>query len=403
MQGITGEDIMTFKNLFAAAAILGLTASVYAQGVPGKDRPIRVGQYKGTGTSRYWHTNIHTSGVQLAAILANPKTTGLGDTTDLVVPTAGFTFQEFGLPTGTGTPTTAQRDAFIAALDTLDVVIISCFVDIGNSISAGAPRTALMNHIQTKGYIAAHATTDSYGTWAGLDSIHAARFQNHPSSDRNGRLRLDSLDLSYNDADSSWHFLNRSLADTTFLEEWFSFTTNGNVIRSYPGVKVTINIDESSYNGGLGGARAMGADHPMSWYRKLPTGGRFFYTAVGHRANIWQGGTQPRFLRRQLYNAILWTAGYDTAMVVSVKPGKPAGRAASDFSRLSVSPNALTVTLIPGGNHSVELMTVDGKRVAFQQGEGREKAYNFTGLRPGVYAVAVATAQGRSNRLVTIQ
>jgi hypothetical protein len=396
---------MRFKNLFAIVAVLGLTASVYAQGVPGKDRPIRVGQYKGTGQGRYWHTNIHTSGTQLAAILASPKTTGLGDTANLVVPTAGFTFTEFGLPTGTGTPTTAQRDAFVAALDTLDVVIISCFVDIGNSISLGAPRTALMAHIQSKGYIAAHATTDSYGTWPGLDSIHAARFQNHPNSDRNGRLRLDSLDLSYNDADSTWKFLNRSLADTTFLEEWFSFQTNGNVIRSYPGVKVTVNIDETSYNGGLGGARAMGADHPMSWYRYLPTGGRFFYTAVGHRANIWQGGAQPRFLRRQLYNAILWTSGYDTvANVVSVQaPRGGSSMNSSEFSRLSVSPGALSVTLIPGGSHSVELMTVDGKRVAFQSGEGREKAYNFTGLRPGVYAVAVATAQGRSNRLVTIQ
>jgi hypothetical protein len=394
---------MSIKKILGITAMLALTSTVFAQ-VPGKDRPIRVGQYKGTGQGRYWHTNIHTSGLQLAAILASPKTTGLGDTTGLIVPTAGFTFTEFGLPTGTGTPTAAQRDAFVAALDTLDVVIISCFVDIGNSISAGAPRTALMNHIQNKGYIAAHATTDSYGTWAGLDSIHAARFQNHPSSDRNGRLRLDSLDLSYNEGDSAWKFLNRSLADTTFLEEWFSFTTNGNVIRAYPGVKVTVNIDESSYNGGLGGARAMGTDHPMSWYRKLPTGGRFFYTAVGHRANIWQGGAQPRFLRRQLYNAILWTAKYDSvASVVSVQAPRGSSMKSSDFSRLSVSPSALTVTLIPGGSHSVELMTVDGKRVALQQGEGSEKAYNFTGLRAGVYAVSVATTQGRSSRLVTIQ
>jgi hypothetical protein len=167
---------------------------------------------------------------------------------------------------------------------------------------------------------------------------------------------------------------------------------------------VAVNIDESSYNGGLGGARAMGTDHPMSWYRKLPTGGRFFYTAVGHRANIWQGGAQPRFLRRQLYNAILWTAKYDSvANVVSVQAPRGSSMKSSGFSRLAVSPSALTVTLIPGGSHSVELMTVDGKRVAFQQGEGSEKAYNFTGLRAGVYAVSVATAQGRSSRLVTIQ
>jgi hypothetical protein len=323
---------------------------------------------------------------------------------DLVKPTAGFTFTQFGLPSGTGTPTTVQRDAFITALDSLDVVLISCFVEIGNSIAAGAPRTALMDHIQKKGYIAVHATTDSYGTWPGLDSIHAARFQNHPSSDRNGRLRLDSLDLSYALADSNWKFLNKSLADTTFLEEWFSFTTNGNVIRSYPGVKVTVNIDEASYTGGLGGARAMGTDHPMSWYRVLPTGGRFFYTAVGHRANIWAGTTaNPRFLRRQLYNAILWTSGYDTASSVSIQPQVAKSLRFADVSRMSAGEGALTVTLLQPGIHSVELTTLDGRRVAMRRGEGRDFAYNFSSLNSGVYSVAVNTQNGRSSQLVTIR
>ena len=394
---------MTWNKILGLTAAMAMFGSVYAQQVPGKDRPIRVGQYKGTGQGRYWHTNIHTSGAQLAAILAAPDSTGLGE--GVIKPDAGFSFTQFGLPSGTGAPTAGQRDAFIAALDTLDVVIISCFVQIGNSIASDADRAKLMAHIEKKGYIAVHATTDSYGTWAGLDSIHAARFQNHPSSDRNGRLRLDSLDLSYNDPDSTWRFLNKSLGDTTFLEEWFSFTTNGNVIRGYPGVKVTVNIDEASYNGGLGGARAMGADHPMSWYRYLPTGGRFFYTAVGHRANIWAGtSAQPRFLRRQLYNAILWTAGYDTAMkVTSVRPEFNKSVNASELSRMNVAQGELSVTLLQSGAHSVELKGLDGRRVAMRRGEGSNYEYNFTGLRAGVYAVTVNSTAGRASRLVTIQ
>ena len=46
---------------------------------------------------------------------------------------------------------------------------------------------------------------------------------------------------------------------------------------------------------------------------------------------------------------------------------------------------------------------MNGQRVAFRQGSGSEKSYNFTGLRPGIYALAVGTTQGHSNRLVTIQ
>jgi type 1 glutamine amidotransferase len=393
---------MKLGKIFAAMAFLALGASVYAEGIPGKTRPIRVGMLKGTGTGQYWHTNMHTAGSSLASILANPDAANLG--TSLVKPDSGFVFTQYGLTgTATGTPSTAQTSAFVAALDTLDVVILSCIVDMANGIfTAGTNRTALANHWNNKGYVAIHASTDSYGTWPSLDSVHAARFQNHPNSDRNGTLRLDTIGGG-GPAKPEWAFLNRGLADTTFVEEWFSFTQNANVIRAFPNLQTTVNIDETSYAGGLGGARQMGADHPMSWYRKIGTKGRFFYTAVGHRAQNYSGGTNPRFLRRQLYNAILWTAGYDTvAGPVSIKSGKATG-AASEYSRLAVSPSALTVTMIPEGNHTVELLTMDGKRVAFQQGNGSEKSYNFTGLRPGIYALAVGTTQGRSNRLVTIQ
>jgi hypothetical protein len=52
---------MTINKMLGLTVLLALTGSVFAQGVPGKDRPIRVGQFKGTGQGRYWHTNIHTS------------------------------------------------------------------------------------------------------------------------------------------------------------------------------------------------------------------------------------------------------------------------------------------------------------------------------------------------------
>lgn len=394
-------------KILAALALLAMTASVYAEGIPGKTRPIRVGIFKGTGTGRYWHTHIHTAGSALAAILAKPDSSSINIGDSLIIPDAGFTFTQYGLTgTATGTPSAAQTNAFIAALDTLDVAIISAMVDMGNVISSTTNRNAMLNFIQNKGYIAIHASTDSYGTWPALDSVHAARFQNHPSSDRNGKLRLDTIGGG-GPAKPEWAFLNRGLADTTFVEEWFSFTQNANVIRSFPNLQTTVNIDEASYANGLGGARQMGADHPMSWYRKIPNGnggnGRFFYTAVGHRAQNFQGGNNPRFLRRQLYNAILWVAGYDTAgTVISIKSGKTPGSVAN-YSTITVSPSSLTVTMIPEGSHTVELLTVNGQRVAIQQGNGRDKSYSFPGLRPGVYALAVSTTQGRASRLVTIQ
>jgi type 1 glutamine amidotransferase len=401
------------KMALAAIAVAALAVSVTAQpgtgslpGVPGKDRPIRVGFLKSTGTSRYWHSNIHTAATAIGTILANPSAAALGD--NMVYPDSGFKFNAYGVTNTTQCnadgckATVAQVDEFITALDSLDVIIMSCIVEVSTVISSTPQRTALQNFWNKKGYVGIHAITDTYGTWAPIDSLHAARFNNHPGSpsERTGKLRLDSVGSWY--TDSSYQFLNRGLADTTFTEEWFSFRTNGDVIRAYPGVRTTINIDENSYGGGMGGARVMGADHPMSWYRKLDGGGRMFYTAVGHRVQNYQGGANPRFLRRQLYNAIMWTAKYDSTKSTGIRYDKAPGRA-SDYASVLTGRNALTVSLIQPGDHSVEILGVDGKRVAFQKGTATNGVHNFTNLRAGVYAVSVATSQGRTSRLVTLQ
>src|SRR5690606_5199675 len=116
---------------------------------------------------------------------------------------------------------------------------------------------------------------------------------------------------------------------------------NGNVIRAKSGLKVAVTVDEASYAGGMGATRVMG-DHPMSWFRELPGGGRFFFTALGHRTSSYLGtGTaaapgELSFIRRQLYNAILWAAGTDSNGVVSVR-GRASGNASkfSDAARVS--------------------------------------------------------------------
>lgn len=397
---------MALKKLFGFTTLLALVGAAYAQDVPGKDRPIRVGMFKGTGPNRYWHTNIHTSHQVLAGILANPSNAGLGDS--LEVPPAGFTFHTMKVDAGNQGPdgdecvnngcgpTQQQIAGFVSMLDTMDVMILSSVVDFGNRVNNDAHRNAIANFWSNKGYVAIHAITDSYGTWDPLDTIHGARFRGHPA-EQNGTIGIDTV--FQNEPD--WKYLNQGVfsngTDTTFFEEWFYFTTSAAEIRSNPLLKPTTQLDEESI-ANPGSQQAMG-DHPHSWYKELPTGGRFFYTAVGHRAQVWQ---TVRMFRRQVYNAILWTAKWDSlSQTSSIRFDKAAGRA-SDYSRLAVSQGALTVSLIPAGNHTVELLGIDGRRIAFRKGTGAD-SYNFTGLRPGVYAVAVSTAAGRSSRLVTVQ
>jgi hypothetical protein len=380
---------MRTAKRFLALALLTLAADAAAA-------PIRVGMFNGTGQGRYWHTSIHTAGTVIASILANPDSAGLG--AGLFRDSSGFTFSRYGIAiNGTmQTPSAAQTAAFISALDSLDVVIVSNFVDIGGSIVDTAQRARFARFIRTQGLVSLHQSTDSYGRWPVWDSLHGTRFQNHPQSDRNGTLHFDSAAMT----DSAWRFLNRGLPDTTrFLEEWLSFTTNGDVIRAVPGLKVTVKLDEAGLAGGTGGMRAMG-DHPYSWYREFPEGGRIFYTGVGHRATLYTG-TNTNYLQRQLYNAIMWAAGYneDGSRTVGMRTSALTEKFPG-VARISNHGGTFTVSILQDGPNTVEVRTLAGRLVASRHGTGRSE-HRFADLPSNsMLVVTVKMNAGRAAKLV---
>lgn len=401
---------MSIKKIFFVLALLGFTAA-WSQDRPGIDRPIRVAMFRGTGVGggTYWHANIHTSHTVMANILSNPAGSSLGDS--LVIPPAGFTFRTMQTAAGNGGPDgtcagngcgpdAAAIASFVSYLqDSADVMILSCVVNFGSRVTNAAHRDVIANFWNTKGYVAIHAISDSKGTWAPLDTIHGTQFNNHPA-EQTGTLRIDSVFQN----DPSWQYLNKGIfangLDSNFIEEWFFYTNSGAQIRARAGLKPTTKLIESTVNAS---ANLLMGDHPHSWFRELPSGGRMFYTGLGHRPNVWQG---TRAFRRQVYNAILWSAKYDSLSQdtgVSIRYNTKAPGQASQYSYLATSAGAVTVTTIQPGPHKVELLGMDGRRVAVQQGAGAGQAYSFSGLRSGVYAVAVTSAAGRSNRLVTIQ
>jgi hypothetical protein len=395
----------------SAATVAGMmigafAVSMFAQGRPGIDRPIRIGSFIGTGPGQYWSENTYAASSALTVMLANPDSAGLGP--NLIIPPKGFSFTAFGAVRNEGnTPTRAQTETFLNALDTLDVAYIANFANLGNVITTVPQRDKLLTFMMTKGFISVNWSSDTFGSWAALDSIQGARMSSHPPNDRNATLRRDSV--AENDPD--WKYLNRSLflngLDTTFMDFWFSWNPSGELIRagnSFGSMIVTVKILEETYAGGMGGAFAMG-DHPMSWGRRMADGGRVFYTGVGHRTTNFTGGpTNPRFLRRQLYNAFLWTAKYDSLSppIGIIARGRAMDQAPA-FSRVEALPSLLKVTLLTDGNHALELLGIDGRRVARRDGIGPSgTGYVFENLRPGVYALAIASGQGRTTRLVAV-
>jgi type 1 glutamine amidotransferase len=364
--------------------------------------PIRVGIFKSVGPNRYFHTNIHTAGSAIVTMLANPSAADLGP--NLIIPKDGFVVTLFGVRdtvTSTGAPartaTDAQQAAFISALDTLDVVVFPSLTDFGGSMPDPSRRSRLLEFFQAKGVVSIHGSIDTYSTWPSWDSIHGTRFQNWTSNDRLATLHLDTASKG----DPNLGLLNRGLPDTArFFEEWMSFTTNGNVIRANAGLKVTVNIDESSYDGGMGGARAMGADHPMSWFREFSGGGRFFFTALGHRAQHYLGTGATNYVRRQLYNAVLWAAGADSNGVVGVRPA--GATRAGKGPEVRVSRSEIHVRVAEETPFTVDIHALDGRRIASRQGR-KAGTLVFNNCAPhAVYLVTVTTPHSRASRRVLL-
>jgi type 1 glutamine amidotransferase len=390
-----------FRIAFAwmTPALLAAALTAQAQAPrPGIDRPIRVAMFKGHGSGAdTWHTNIHTSHNVMASLLANPAQAGLGP--NLEVPPAGFTFHS--MPVGADSanqcvclPTAERVASFAAALDSFDVLVMSSASNLGALISEPAHRQAFQNFWAAKGYVAIHAVTDSKGTWTPLDSIHGTQFNNHPV-EQTAQIRRDSVHQD----EAAWQYLNRGLfsngTDTSFFEEWLFYTNSGAQIRARADLKPTVRLVETGMTGIS--SIAMG-DHPLSWYRQLPTGGRMFYTGMGHRANVWQGN---RVFRRQIYNAILWASQY--GLPTAIQPGNKGRRAARDGFRVSRTPGAFMVTVLPEGPHTLELTAIDGRRIALKKSDGTMKSHDFRGLRSGIYAVSVTTSAGRSRSLVAVE
>lgn len=385
--------------------LCALAGATFAAGRAGIDRPIRVGMFKGMGTTtQFWHTNHHTAQTVMGQILANPTGAELGDS--LVVPSAGFTYYAMPVALNTGEtaecssngcgPTQAQLDTIVAALDTLDVLVMNSNVNIGSRITNPVHREAFERFWATKGFVSVHATTENLGSWNRLDTIHGARFRGHPV-EQNGTIRRDSVFAN----EPHWRYLNRGLfsngTDTTFLEEWFYFHESGAAIRAVPHLKPTVVLNEASV-ANPGSQTPMG-DHPMSWYRALPTGGRTFYTALGHRSQAWQ---TTRTFRRQLYNAILWTARYDSpALPVAVERGH--ARPFAHALRVTSRQGKISVEVNETEPHTVELSTTTGQRIALRRGGATPPTtHEFSTPKTGVYIVTVNTIRGRSVRLAAI-
>lgn len=136
------------------------------------------------------------------------------------------------------------------------------------------------------GYVGIHAASDCEYHWPFYERLVGAYFMGH-SQVTTATVKVEPVSHpAVAGLPSPW---NRK-------DEWYGFSTNP---RSQ--VTVLLTVDEATYAPEQG---AMGADHPVAWYHEN-TGGRAFYTALGHTRESF---SEPEFLAH-LLGGIRWAAG----------------------------------------------------------------------------------------------
>ncbi len=148
------------------------------------------------------------------------------------------------------------------------------------------------------GFLGIHGSGgDSMYTWDFYrDKLIGEQFIGHPGGD----LHFQHADIQVEKANNKvGDFL---LAGWNMKDEWYSFSSSA---RNH-GVDVVLTLDENSYQplGYRGEKLAMGDDHPIAWSQCVGDG-RSFYTAIGHRPEVYYVPENLYFLKQ----AMKWAAG----------------------------------------------------------------------------------------------
>lgn len=174
------------------------------------------------------------------------------------------------------------NDARLAEFEV--VVFLSTTMDVLDEAQQGA----FERYIQSGGgWVGVHAATDTeYGwPWYGQLIGGNAWFKSHPA------IQTVTLNVETPDHASTAHLP----ATFQLQDEWYNFQANPRA-----SVNVLLTLDETSYAPGVD---AMG-DHPIAWFHEFD-GGRAWYTALGHRQELYADAV----FTQHLLGGIRWAAG----------------------------------------------------------------------------------------------
>lgn len=147
------------------------------------------------------------------------------------------------------------------------------------------------------GFLGIHGSGgDSLYLWEWYaDELLGGRFIGHPSDPQFQHARVD-IEASKSGIGSA------NAPGWTMKDEWYSFQKSAREL----GADVVATLDESTYvpEGMRGQDLRMGDDHPIAWTRCVGEG-RSFYSAIGHRPEVYHMPENLILLR----DGLQWAAG----------------------------------------------------------------------------------------------
>ena len=216
--------------------------------------------------------------MDIPRIIVYSRTTGYRHDS---IPAGIEALRELGAEHGWTVLATEDPAELAAGLDGCRAVV---FLSTSGDVLGDAERAALRARLAAGGgFMGVHSAACTEYDWPWYGELVGARFDGHPE------IQPGTVTVEDHDHPATAHLPER----WEWTDEWYNF-------RSSPRgrVRVLATSDESSYHGGT-----MGGDHPLAWCHER-TGGRSFYTALGHSAESY---AHPDF-RSHLLGGLSWAA-----------------------------------------------------------------------------------------------
>ncbi len=193
------------------------------------------------------------------------------------------------------------EDASIFQEKNLAKYNVIVFLHTTGNILDGAQQLEFNRWIQAGGgFVGIHAAADTEYEWPWYGQLIGGYFNGHPNNPNVREATIQRIDKE--------HISSSMLPDEwSRKDEWYNYKNLN------PDMKVILNLDESTYEGGTNGE-----NHPIAWYHEFD-GGRSWYTGLGHTSESF---SEPLFLDH-LWGGISYAAG----------EGKPV-----DYVNASVAP-----------------------------------------------------------------